>query len=55
VNRKRYKLLGWIVWRVGERAAKKKAAQNRGKLGAVAIIAVVLVAGIAASKSASDS
>jgi hypothetical protein len=55
MNRKRYKLLGWIVWRVGHRAAKKKASQNRAKLGAAGVILLVLIAGVAASKSASDS
>ena len=47
-----YTLLGWIVWQVGTRVAKRKMAQNRVKLGAVGAIALVLVAGALAARSA---
>ena len=51
-----YTLLGWIVWQIGSRVAKKKAAQNRVKLGAAGVVALVIAGGIAAARAgASDS
>ena len=48
-----YTILGWLVWQVGSRVARRKMAQNRAKLGALGIVAVVLLAGIAAARSGS--
>jgi hypothetical protein len=50
---KGYTVLGWLVWQIGTRVAKRKMAQNKMKLGAVATVALVLVAGLAAAKAAS--
>jgi hypothetical protein len=47
-----YTILGWIVWQIGKRVAVKKMAQNRVKLGAVGIVALVLVGGVFAAKVA---
>jgi hypothetical protein len=55
VNSKGYTVLGWVVWQIVQRVAKKKVKQNRVKLGAVGVVALVLVAGVAASKAGSDS
>jgi hypothetical protein len=44
-----YTILGWIVWRVGVRVAKRKLAQNRVKLGVVAMAALALAVGAAAA------
>ena len=52
---KGYTILGWIVWQIGSRVAKRKMAQNRVKLGAVGVVALVLVGGVIAAKSSSDS
>ena len=41
-----YTVLGWIVWQLGSRLAKMKAAQNKGKLGAGAAVALIVVGGI---------
>ena len=49
-----YTVLGWIVWQIASRVAKRKIHQNRVKLGAAGIVALVLVAGLAAAKSGSD-
>ena len=49
-----YTVLGWIVWQVGSRVAKRKLAQNRAKVGAAGAIALVLVAGILVARSGSD-
>ncbi|MGH2838194.1 MAG: hypothetical protein ACRDJY_07590 [Thermoleophilaceae bacterium] len=51
---KGYTLLGWGVWQVGSRVARRKAAQNQVKLGAVGVIALALVSGVIAAKQSSD-
>jgi sulfite exporter TauE/SafE len=48
-----YTVLGWIVWQVGSRVAKRKLAQNRAKVGAAAVIALVLLGGILAARAGS--
>ena len=50
---KGYTILGWIVWQIGSRVAKRKMAQNRVKLGALGVVALVLVGGVIAAKSSS--
>ena len=53
---KGYTVLGWIVWQIGSRVAKRKIAQNRVKIGAAGVVLLVLVGGVLAAKSAgSDS
>jgi hypothetical protein len=51
---KGYTILGWIVWQIASRVAKRKMAQNRVKLGAAGAVVAVLVAGVLAAKSGSD-
>ena len=48
---KGYTVLGWIVWQIASRVAKRKIAQNRVKIGAAAAVVLVLVAGVAAARS----
>ena len=48
---KGYTILGWVVWQIASRVAKRKIAQNRVKLGAAAAVVLVLVAGVAAARS----
>ncbi len=48
-----YKILGWVVWQIASRVAKRKMAQNRLKLGAAGVVAAVVVAGIVAARAAS--
>jgi hypothetical protein len=50
-----YTVLGWVVWQIAHRVAKKKIQQNRMKLGAVGVIALVLVGGVLAARSSGDS
>ncbi len=52
MNRKSYTVLGWVVWQIGSRVAKKKMTENRVKLGAVGVVAAVLVGGLIAARSA---
>lgn len=47
---KGYTVLGWTVWQIATRVAKRKMSQNKAKLGAVATVAAVLVAGLVAAK-----
>ena len=50
-----YTVLGWIVWQLGSRFAKRKMAQNRVKLGAAGVVVLVLVGGVLAARSGDDS
>ncbi len=45
MNRKGYTVLGWLVWQIGSRVAKRKLAHNKAKL--------VLAGGAVAAKAAS--
>jgi hypothetical protein len=51
---KGYTVLGWVVWQIASRVAKKKMAQNRVKLGAVGIVALVVVGGVLAARASAD-
>ncbi len=51
---KGYTVLGWLVWQISSRVAKRKIAQNRMKLGAAGVVALVLVLGLAAAKSGDE-
>jgi hypothetical protein len=53
VTSRGYTILGWIVWQIGSRVAKRKLAQNRAKVGAAAVVALVLLAGLAAARAGS--
>jgi hypothetical protein len=50
-----YTVLGWLVWQIASRVAKKKIHQNRVKIGAAGVVALVLAGGILAARSSSDS
>ncbi len=54
MSSKGYTVLGWAVWQVASRVAKRKMVQNRAKLGAVGVIALVLIGGIVAAKHDSE-
>jgi hypothetical protein len=51
---KGYTVLGWIVWQIGSRVAKRKIAENRVKIGAAGVVLLVLIGGVLAAKSGSD-
>jgi hypothetical protein len=51
---KGYTFLGWVVWQLGSRLVKYKIAETRTKLGAVGVIALVLIGGVIAAKNDSD-
>jgi nucleoside recognition membrane protein YjiH len=51
---KGYTILGWVVWQIGKRVATKKMSQNRVKLGAAGLVALVLVGGVFAAKASSS-
>ena len=54
MNSKGYSILGWIVWQIGMRVAKRKMVQNRIKLGAVGAVVLVLVGGVLAARGGQD-
>ena len=54
MSTKGYTFLGWIVWQLGSRLAKRQLAQNQAKLGAIGVIALVLIGGVIAAKHDSD-
>jgi hypothetical protein len=47
-----YTVLGWAVWQVASRVAKRKMRQNKVKLGAAATVLLVLIGGLAIAKAA---
>ena len=51
MNSKGYTVIGWVVWQIGKRVAARKMAQNRVKLGAAGLVALVLVGGVFAAKA----
>lgn len=51
---KGYTVLGWVVWQIASRVAKRKISQNRTKIGAVAVVMLVLVLGVAAARSGDE-
>ena len=54
MGHKGYTVLGWAVWQVASRVARRKMAQNRAKLGAIGVIALVLLGGVIAAKHDAD-
>ncbi len=54
MNSRSYTILGWIVWQVGSRVAKRKMSRNRTKIGAAGVIALVLVGGVLAARADSE-
>ena len=46
-----YTVLGWAVWQVATRVAKRKMRQNKVKLGAAATVLLVLIGGLAIAKA----
>jgi hypothetical protein len=54
VTTKGYTVLGWLVWQIAGRVAKRKIAQNRVKLGAAGVVLLVLVGGVLAARASGD-
>ena len=54
MSSKSYTVLGWVVWQIASRVAKRKVKQNRTKVGAAAVVVLVLVLGVAAARSSDD-
>ena len=51
MNAKGYTFIGWLVFQVGKRFVARKMAQNRVKLGAAGLVALVLIGGVFAAKA----
>lgn len=54
MNSRGYTMLGWAIWQVGKLVTAKKMAQNRVKLGAAGLVALVLIGGVFAAKAGSS-
>ena len=54
MNTKGYTVLGWLVWRIASGIVRWKMSQNRAKVGAVGVIALVLLGGVLAAKHDGD-
>jgi hypothetical protein len=50
-----YTVLGWVVWQIASRVAKRKIQQNRMKLGAAGVVVLVVLGGVLAARSGSES
>ena len=55
MSSKGYTVLGWIVWQIGSRVAKRKLGQNRSKLIAAGVVLALVAAGIALTSNDDDS
>jgi hypothetical protein len=55
MSSKGYTVLGWAVWQVASRVAKRKMRQNKVKLGAAATVLLVLIGGLAIAKATGGS
>ena len=49
-----YTVLGWVVWQIASRVAKRKIQQNRVKLGAAGVVLLVVLGGILAARSGGE-
>jgi hypothetical protein len=54
MSSKGYTVLGWVVWQIASRVARRKIAQNRVKIGAAGVVLLVLIGGVLAARSGSD-
>jgi hypothetical protein len=51
MNSRGYTILGWAIWQVAKLVTAKKMSQNRVKLGAAGLVALVLIGGVFAAKA----
>jgi hypothetical protein len=54
MSQRGYTIVGWVVWQIARRSVKKEFRQNRTKLGAAGVVALVLVGGILAARARGD-
>jgi hypothetical protein len=54
MSTRRNAVIGWLVVKIGSRVAKKKARENRLKLGAAGVVGLALASGVAAARSGWD-
>jgi hypothetical protein len=55
MSTRRNAALGWLVWKIGSRVAKKKVRENRGKLVAAGVAGTAVAGGVAAARSDTES
>ena len=54
MTKRKYTIIGWLVWNLATTIARWKLSRNKAKLGAAAVVALVLVGGVVAAKSTGD-
>jgi hypothetical protein len=54
MNSRGYTVLGWAVWQIAVRIAKRKMVQNRVKIAAAATVGLVLLGGVLAARASGD-
>jgi hypothetical protein len=54
MSTRRNAAIGWLVWQIGSRIAKKKVQQNRGKLAAAGLATAAVAGGAVAARNASS-
>jgi hypothetical protein len=54
MSTRRNAALGWLVWKIGSRVAKKKVRDNRLKLGAAGVVGLALASGFVATRSSAS-
>jgi hypothetical protein len=55
VGRRHYTILGWLTWKLGSRAARRKIEQSKTKLGAAGAVLAVVIGGLLAGRGDDDS
>ena len=55
MSTRRNAVVGWLVLKIGSRIAKKKARENRLKLGAAGVVGLALASGVVAARAGSES
>jgi hypothetical protein len=51
MSTRRNAVIGWLVVKIGARIAKKKARENRLKLGAAGVVGLALASGVVAARN----
>ena len=51
MSTRRNAVIGWLALKIGSRIAKKKARENRSKLGAAGVVGLALASGVVAARN----
>ncbi|CAA9520677.1 MAG: hypothetical protein AVDCRST_MAG45-2479 [uncultured Solirubrobacterales bacterium] len=54
MGKARYTVLGWVVWQIGSRVAKRKVAEQRVKVASAAVVALAVAVALALARATGD-